>query len=260
MHPKISLLINSRIEGNANWGLKNLLKDLAYKSADINNFEVLIKFDDDDVAVVELDPTLNCKITAIRTPRRRGYADLHCGYADLMPLVSESSIMVGAIADDMRVIHQGWDELLLKTARNCRELFIIHSHKPNENVNIDNLEGTVHDESPFWSKKLIHICQCNWWIYATDAWTTALEYWLEKYGCNFTVLTHLGLFRRNFNGAIDTQQNTERWNVRSKMFEFTRGSFFKKMVRLQALNIVNYSTTMIKNLDIGKSSCQSSSV
>jgi len=238
MSPKISLLVNSRVEGNENCGLSALISDLRFKSVDLNNFEILIKFDiGDELAVgvckdlVHLPDYEDINFKYVFTERRRGYADLHCGYADLMPYVSSSSYIVGCIADDMRVIHEGWDELLLKTAGD-RELFIIHPHKVQDQINIDNLEGTIHDESPFWSKQLIHLCQCNWWIYATDAWTTALEYWLLKYKCNLSLLTHVGIFRRKFNGLIDTPKNKERWAVRSEMFKFTTGDFFKRMVQL----------------------------
>lgn len=259
MNPKISLIINSRVEGNENHGLRDLLDDLTGMTKDMGNIEVLVKFDWDDLDVIDgilkLFPLYqekhNLTIKQHFSPRRRGYADLHCGYSDLMPHVSPSSIMVGAIADDMRVIHEGWDELLLRTAGN-RSLFIIHPHKANENVNIDNLEGTVHDESPFWSTDLIHICQCNWWIYATDAWTTALEYWLGKYGYNASLLTHVGMFKRKFNGKIDTQDNKERWKIRNEMFQFTTTPFFKRMVQLQALSVVN-----CKNIKMEGSSCPS---
>jgi len=243
--PKISLLINSRIEGNANHGLKNLLDDLATKCVDPKNFEVLIKFDDDDQGFSEEEIWLRdwpdkdkFLVKFIVTPRRRGYADLHCGYADLMPFVSDSSKIIGAVADDMRVVNPGWDKVLIDTALD-RRMFIIHPHKPNESVNIDMLEVTNHDESPFWSKQLIYVCQCNWWIYATDAWTTALEYWLNKHGTNITLLTCAGMFQRKFNGDIDSMANKERWKVRSEMFKFTTTDFFKDMVRIQALNIIH---------------------
>lgn len=266
MNPKISLIINSRVEGNVNHGLRDLLDDLTAMTKDMSNIEVLVKFDECDSKVEDYGRDLfylyaqkhHLSIKRVITPRRRGYADLHCGYADLMPHVAESSIMVGAIADDMRVIHEGWDELLLKTAGN-KKLFIIHPHKANENVNINNLEGTVHDESPFWSKELIHLCQCNWWIYATDAWTTAIEYWLKQYKCDITLLTHIGIFRRKFNGAIDTQQNTKRWTVRSDMFKFTTTPFFQKMIRLQALSVAKeIHPFYAKTKEI--SSCQNSLV
>ena len=39
----ISLLITSRIEGNPNWGLPNLLDGLKEKSSSHDNFEVLVK-------------------------------------------------------------------------------------------------------------------------------------------------------------------------------------------------------------------------
>jgi len=241
--PKISLLIASRIEGNKNHNLELLLDDLRAKCSDLENFEVLIKFDDDDdllCYIDEFDAFLNlsgikCKVLV--SPRGRGYADVHKGYSELMQLVSPSSFIIGAIADDFRVITQDWDKILIDTSGH-RDLFIIHPHKTNENVNIDNLIDTIHDESSFWSKQLIYLCQCQWWIYATDAWTTALEYWLSYYRTNYTLLTHISMFQRKFNGAIDTHENTERWKVRDETFKFTRSPFFKEMVRLQAVNIV----------------------
>ena len=240
MDPRISLLVCSRIEGNENHGLKNLLDDLSAKSSNKDNFEILIKFDEDDIAA---DPSwrallsdYDLNIKKIITPRGKGYADVHKGYTQLMPYVAESSNIIGAVADDFRVITEGWDQILINTAA-AREYFIIHSHKPNENVNIDNLIDTIHDESSFWSKKVIYACQCQWWVYATDAWTTALEYYLSKHCVKLALLTHATLFQRHFNNKIDTYENKERWAVRDTAFKFTQSKFFKDMVRLQAQNI-----------------------
>ena len=85
----ISLLITSRIEGNPNWGLSNLLDGLKEKSSNYDNFEVLVKFDSDDRLVPEFVRTLDQYPFAIKhliEPRGRGYIDIHIGYTRVMSL------------------------------------------------------------------------------------------------------------------------------------------------------------------------------
>ena len=112
----ISLLINSRIDGNPNWGLPILLDGLKEKSSSYDNFEVLVKFDSDDRLVPEFVKTLDqypFTIKHLIEPRGRGYIDIHIGYTRVMSLVDSRSTVMGCFADDFVIVKEGWDEAVL---------------------------------------------------------------------------------------------------------------------------------------------------
>jgi len=110
---KISILVCSRISGNKNFGLPNLLDSLQRMSSNCDNFEVLVKFDSDDQKVPGVLPKLTgypFKIKYVIEPRGRGYLDLHVSYNRLFSKADAGSIIIGAMADDFVITQRGWDE------------------------------------------------------------------------------------------------------------------------------------------------------
>ena len=171
----ISLLVCSRVEDNANSQLPELLASLAYTTSNYDNFELLIKFDDDDAKAEELISSFDQYPFQIKhriDERSRGYVDLHLFYNRLLPMMDPKTEIIGAIADDFVFTVRGWDEIILgKRGIFEDDIFIIHGrfHPPydradheghpfNLGFNIDELEDLkIIDEAPMWSRKLIDI-------------------------------------------------------------------------------------------------------
>lgn len=252
----ISLLVCSRISGNKNFALFNLLESLKRMSSNYENFEVLVKFDSDDKRVGRVLPKLDTypfKIKYIIEPRGRGYIDLHGFYNRLFSLVDERSVVIGAMADDFEVIYKGWDEVILEKAKTFEDqVFIIHGrpHPPTSRENykeqkfnldfdIDSIEDlAIIDEAPFWSRKLLDICGGLGHVSFTDAWTLCLEYFLfHRYGINRTLFTEQPIAYRKLYEGIDQPISTRWWSDRAYNFAFIRSSFYKTLVEYQALNI-----------------------
>jgi len=256
----ISILVCSRISGNKNWSLFNLLESLKQKSSSYENFEVLIKFDSDDKKVGKVLPKLDTypfKIKYIVEPRGRGYLDLYVFYNRLYSLVDKRSLVVVAMADDFEIIQEGWDEIVLsKTSVFPDQIFIIRtgstilfSRKNDQqrrfylDFDINALENLyIVDEAPCWSRKLLDICGGVGHIGSTtDIWTITLEYYLyHRCGINRTIFLERPLIYRKTRDDID-QPIARRWLTdRATIFAFARSSFFKTLVEQQALNIYCY--------------------
>lgn len=239
-------------------------------SSNYENFEVLIKFDNDDKKVRRILPTLDnypFKIKHIIEPRGRGYIDLHVFYNRLFSLVDERSVVIGAMADDFEIVHKGWDEAvsnLVKNSPHEDEIFIIHgrSHPPISRQNyeeenfyldfdIDDLEDlAIIDEAPFWSKKLLYLCGGLGHVSFTDAWTLCLEYYLfRNFNINRTLFTKQPIAYRKVHDEIDQPIGSRWWSDRAFNFTFIRSSFYKSLVEHQALNIrlnINSNTNLPK--------------
>lgn len=256
---KISLLVCSRIHGNKNWSLLNLLENFKQMSTNYENFEVLIKFDTDDKKVSGVLPKLNTypfTIKYIIEPRGRGYIDLHIYYNRLFSLVDERSVVIGAMADDFEIIQKGWDEIILsKTNLFEDQIFMIHGrpHPPfyRENYQerkffldfgIDSLEDLeIIDEAPLWSRKLLDICGGLGHLSFTDVWTLMLEYYLfHRCGIDRTVFLEQPIINRRLNEKVD-KERAPRWSTdRANNFAFVKSNFYKTLVEQQALNIYSY--------------------
>lgn len=255
----ISLLVCSRISGNKNFLLPNLLESLKRMSSNYENFEVLIKFDSDDKGVSKVLPKLDTypfKIKYIIEPRGRGYVDLHVFYNRLFSQVDERSIVIGAMADDFEIIQEGWDEVVLsKTNVFEDQIFIIHGrpHPPSSRRNyqeqkfyldfdINNLkELYIIDEAPLWSRKLLDTCGGFGHLSFTDAWTLILEYFLfHRCSINHTIFLEQPIIHRRLNEKIDKQSAPRWWTDRANNFAFVRSGFYETLVEQQALNIYSH--------------------
>ena len=255
----ISLLVCSRISGNKNWSLLNLLESLKQMSTNYENFEVLVKFDSDDKEVRRVLPKLDTypfKIKHIIEPRGRGYVDLHVFYNRLFSQVDERSVVIGAVADDFEITQLGWDEIILsKTKIFPDQIFIIHGrpHPPYYRENyqeqkffldfdINSLEDLeIVDEAPLWGRKLLDICGGFGHLSFTDVWTLMLEWYLfHRCGTNRTIFLEQPIIHRRLNEIVDKQGARRWWTARAENFAFARSHFYKALVEQQALNIYSY--------------------
>ena len=247
---KISLLVCSRISGNKNFALLNLLDSLKRMSSNYENFEVLVKFDSDDKKVRKVLPKLDTypfKVKHIIEPRGRGYVDLHIFYNRLFSQVDERSVVIGAMGDDFEIIQEGWDELILSKANVFSDqIFIIHYYREAyekqrfyQDFDINTLEGPiVFDEAPLWSRKLLDICGGLGHVSFTDAWTVMLEYYLfHRCGINRTIFLEQQLVTRKSRKAVDDTIALRWWTERANNFAFMRSRFYKTLVEQQVVNI-----------------------
>lgn len=252
----ISLLVCSRIEGNANSHLTDLLDSLAFATSDYKNFELLIKFDSDDPGVPDISRTLleyPYKIKFIKDGRQRGYVDLHRFYNRLLPLVSPRATMLGAIADDFVFVVKGWDEIILsKQGIFEDDIFLIHGrfHPPYDRLDylrnpfslgfsLDDMEDLkIIDEAPFWSKSLINICGGFGQVSFTDAWTLALEHYLHHYfEINRTIFLQEPVIYRRTLDEIDQPGGERWWAARADNFALMRTAEYRETVKKQAKDI-----------------------
>ncbi len=252
----ISLLVCSRVSGNKNFGLFNLLDSLKKMSSNYNNFEVLIKFDSDDKMVKRVRSRLDAyefQIKYIIEPRGRGYLDLHVFYNRLLPLIDQRSVVIGAMGDDFEIIQQNWDKLILDKANTFKDgIFIIHGrpHPPYQredyehqkfflDYDIDRSEDLeIIDEAPLWGRKLLNICGGLGHLSFTDLWTLMLEYYLfHRCGINRTVFLDQPLVQRVLNEKIDKHVGSRWTNDRANNFVFARSAWYKTIVEYQALNV-----------------------
>lgn len=246
----ISLLVCSRVSGNRNFALLNLLDSLKRMSANPDNFEVLVKFDTDDKRVRKVLPKLGnypFPVKYLIEPRGRGYVDLHVFYTRLFSLVDERSIVVGAMGDDFEVVLQGWDEIVLSKAQTFPDqIFIIHDYEKEYreqgmfgDFDLNTLEGSLFfAEAPLWSRRLLEICGGLGHVSFTDAWTVCLEYYLHhRCGLNRTLFLKERLVTRRAKEGVDGSIALRWWTQRTDNFAFMRTNFYKNLVEQQAVNI-----------------------
>lgn len=255
---RIAVLINSRVEGNLNFGLINLLKSMIENSKDLDQIEVLVKFDSCDPwagDIISQIMRMPISIKYIIEPRGRGYIDIHHGYNRLLMHIDPQVYLIGAMADDF-LVEKGWDEAMIKLIPSpiYQDLYIIHQrpHPPTSRVNygskmfnmdypmFDKLEDLyIVDEAPFWSRELLFTTS---WLGGglsfTDGWTLALEYVLwHKYGLKITLFTDKLRIKRITHPGIDTSNNP-RWNTdRKENFEYIKTKYFRDIVEHQARNV-----------------------
>jgi hypothetical protein len=126
----ISVVVTCRVEGNHNSDLVGLLNSLSKFCASPTNFEVLVKFDDDDPLarnVANNLPNYRFPVKCCFGPRLRGYIDIHHGYAQAFQMADPNSTVVGAMADDFKAIVYAWDAQILEASRQYKDnIFFLH--------------------------------------------------------------------------------------------------------------------------------------
>ena len=258
---KISVIVNCRVEGNPNCGLKNLIRSIEENTKNALAVEVLIKFDTDDKGAPEMVAWLTDRISIcdyhwIVEPRGRGYIDIHHGYNRLLQHIDKDTLIVGAMGDDFLVL-PGWDVALMDivNVRDSDDIYIIHQrpHPPSQRLDIesnrfsmdfpmfDRMEELfIVDEAPFWSRGLLNaVTWLGGGLSFTDGWTLCLEYALwQNHRRNITYFTAGQIVKRVLD-QVDMPDN-ERWTGdRRTNFDYMRSPYFRAIVANQAKNVAN---------------------
>lgn len=114
---RISLVLGSRMRGNANSNLASFINSIVKTAADPSNIEVLISVDsDDDInkLVNILKSITAVSIKAYSNARGRGYYDLNIKYEALLNYLAPTSKILIVCSDDCYFSQPKWDETMLQ--------------------------------------------------------------------------------------------------------------------------------------------------
>lgn len=242
----LSIILASRLEGNANHNLEKFLTSIERNASRPGNIEVLVNCDHDDNLIEKYLPfteSLTVKVVFMRSDRGRGYADLNRFYNELMLLVSPKTQVVCCMTDDFIVTRPGFDhdiEMMVESLKEYR-YYIIHQPRKGHTLNFNPRNiGNHHpvDPCPMWSKELLEVVGGLGLTYATDAWTLCLEYYLHNEFCtNVTGFLPEMIVQRLTNEKIDGR-NAPRWTrERTDCFNYMSTDFYQAVVREQARSI-----------------------
>ena len=269
----ISIVLCCRMKGNVNSSLDFFLKSLEHYAYNCDNFEVLIRFDDDDTNFQKYIKDFDHYPFAVKYcvgKRNGGYSDLHRGYWEAFQLASPTSIVVGAMADDFEIMADQWDTKILECCEKYPDnIFILHNRphprqlgyytkgkgesefkstilprttplcEDNEfflDWNVKDLENLyIVDEFPLWSRKIINLTQGFGPVSFTDAWTLTLQHRLwHHHQINRTVFIKNRIAYRKTNPNIDSIDH-ERWeSVRAPNFRYIRSNEYETLINHQA--------------------------
>lgn len=258
---KISIFVTSRVSGNANHGLAELIRSLERNSYNLEQIEILVKFDEDDEGVKPLLKML--KMSEIMTkhtfgPRGRGYEDIHIGYTSLLSFVSPNSKIYICMADDFEVVKH-WDTDLLEAFRLAKTPYAIVHQRPHPPTDRASFELTKYnplfdsvdfehlyiiDEAPAWSSDLIQATGGFGPISFTDLWTKVLEKELFLKGLNLSYFTENEIVYRKLHPTVDTDLS-ERWlGARKRNFDFSKTPKFSTEIEK---NVSAITKSLLKN-------------
>lgn len=237
---KISILIASRRKGNINSNLQRCIESLARNCSSLDNFEIRVKFDDDDIDVsFNIDDAID--YGAIITPRALGFEDLHKAYLDLLRICSPESELYWILSDDTEVLKKDWDMLLLSIAReNRNRAFVINT---SEDLNVMGKSQKdamgVADGYPVWSRQWVGISGGFSYAWATDAWTALVCHEIEhrrkftkedyRFFCNVRVIRHC-----EEDGTLSPHFVEERQGAFNRMMDFCMSAQGQNLLRMRA--------------------------
>lgn len=243
----ISILLASRSKGggNGNSNLKELLQSLAAHVTNPGNYEVLIKFDDDDPGLAQQIETVELSLHARRiryivTPRACGYTDLHKAYLDLLVESSSYSIAYWVLSDDVLILGSCWDSAII---RHCNRLhdgvFVLCPSSTPDYFNMEEKDAlTVMDNYPIWSAKWVGTAGGFGYTFSTDGWTNLLCRKLEmEHGLSVRhAVPQVSLVRRTH--PIDAE-GSERWHgPRAQMIAKVSSPTVQRLLNLSANALV----------------------
>lgn len=182
---------------------------LAY---DKNNFEFLIKFDEDDEEAARLFNQLPSNARYIVEPRGEGYSGLHNWYAYLYKMAKPESDLFWVIGDDLDIFTKHWDKLILKAHKKYKDKTVIIRAKKLIRLHKQIYPPIKIDSYPVWTRNWLDITGFGTFTYI-DVWTAILEHHLFKYhNIDNRVLVKKLKYLRRWHEEIDGV-GRQKWNT-----------------------------------------------
>lgn len=184
---QISLMLPVRITAEKFKNFRRYFQSISDCIADINNIEILVKFDEDQDISKALEVINEYKakglcIKHFHTPRGRGYMDSAFFYTQLLFYADPQSKLLSATSIDMLFIQKNFDTILLEACKKYDDgIFVIH---PNAVFDLkheitDINKAVQHVENfPFWSRKWVEVQGIFGYSSSTDGYTGLVEYLL----------------------------------------------------------------------------------
>lgn len=232
---KISILIASRKAGNENSRLNDCINSLIANCSNPENFEILVKYDDDDLE--RGGP--HSSVKSIVTSRALGYEDLHKAYLDLLCIGSPESELFWVLSDDTEVTVKGWDEHLINIAKhNIGKPYVIHV-SGQQRLATSAISAIEYCENyPVWSKKWVGLVGGFGYTFSTDGWTSLICYLLRKF-FNISPVINIALGLTRHRCQADNP-GSERWNgVRHRTIQKMLSPQLQSLLAVTAESIAN---------------------
>lgn len=239
------------------------LQNALEKSKNHNNFEIIIRCDEDDKLLQDLESSLSSKnfpfpVKLITGLKLSGYLDLHKFYNECLLKVSDKSKFIFSLPEDVTINIENWDQILIDEYHKARKehghpFFTMHQTLSPGDLNIDACIETP-DPFPIYSREWLSVCNGISHTGANDSWVQCIHHYLIKNHGIFIkhFLPHV-IFDRNID-AHDLICN-KRWsNERLQNHEMLRKNRTQKIMASQAQaiynNIISESTIEKNHLNI----------
>ena len=243
-----SIVLATRSGATEFSGPLKLLKDMRNKMSNPQNFEIIIRGDDDDLKLPEFKNLIEKENFPFRTmvisgSRSRGYDDLHKFYNECFVHLSHQTRFIFSLPEDVEIQVDGWDAFLINEYEKANKqfnhpVFTMHQSLLPGDCSYDScLENP--DSFPIYSKEWI--CSVGGFSHtgANDSWIQAVHHFL---------INDYGLMVRHFLSQLVFLRNTDshdsvasgRWaNARLRNHELMRRSRVKSMIKSQARTLYN---------------------
>lgn len=97
------------------------IKHLVDNCANTNNFEIIIKIDEDDDIEFYIEALSSLKYKVIQAPRGRGYLDII--YQANIAITMACGDYIWSFGDDLIIHSKNWDEVITTTGQQQKEVF-----------------------------------------------------------------------------------------------------------------------------------------
>lgn len=222
--PLVSMLVPSRKRFDL---LKSLLSNILDTTYNIENIEILIKFDADDLdsinRIAEL-PFEKLKIKILISDRGQGYADLHTYVNELCSMAKGTFISI--INDDMIINSNHWDKYIEKYKN---EICVLRPYCGGVTFDAQNLFPIVH-------KRIIDALG-HFSLHSYN------DCWMEK-------VAHYSDIQINLNQK-DFEIIHNRWNNEDEVYQDLKDQLSdesKKFFSSETQNLILQDCYIVKNL------------
>jgi len=160
------------------------LDNLAETAADPHSFEVLIKLDEGDEAMIELLENYQKRaaftLKYLATPKLDGYYTLDVGYNELLKIADPETYFCWLLTDEIRLQTKGWDDILKKYIHIYPDdIFRIKLSVFQSKNYIDFFECLPYpDNYAVTTRKWLEVTEGWGHFWGPDSWHQCVDYYL----------------------------------------------------------------------------------